>query len=238
MFSKVLLAGAFAALAAAQSTVLTFTRVPNPVTDGQAQAITYSTNDTITPVTIILRQGPSGNLQTISTLTTSATDGQFIWTPDSCLPDGTDYALEITQANQINYFGPFTIEGASGAASCSSSSKTASSTTFVSSTVSANGTASTTVPIAPGTIGTMSAGTGTALPRNTTMSMATLTASRSASSTAGSPSSNMAGATGAGASASSTASAAASSSTGGASNVQVGTMLSMLFGAAAVAFCL
>jgi hypothetical protein len=48
MFSKTLLVGAFAALAAAQSAVLTFTNVPNPVTDGQAQAITFATNDTTT----------------------------------------------------------------------------------------------------------------------------------------------------------------------------------------------
>lgn len=46
MFSKTLLLGALAALATAQSSVLTFTNVPNPITDGQAQAITYATNDT------------------------------------------------------------------------------------------------------------------------------------------------------------------------------------------------
>lgn len=48
MFSKALLLGAIAALATAQSTVLTFTNVPNPITDGQPQAITYATNDTTT----------------------------------------------------------------------------------------------------------------------------------------------------------------------------------------------
>jgi len=46
MLSQTLLVGAFAAFAAAQSTVLTFTHVPNPVTDGHPQAITYATNDT------------------------------------------------------------------------------------------------------------------------------------------------------------------------------------------------
>lgn len=46
MFSKTLIVSAFAALAAAQSSVLTFTKVPNPVTDGQPQALTYATNDT------------------------------------------------------------------------------------------------------------------------------------------------------------------------------------------------
>lgn len=95
MFAKALLLAAFAAFATAQSNVLTFTRVPNPVTDGQPQAILYATNDTTTPVTIILRKGPSSNLQTIEVLTKDATEGQFIWTPAPSLPDGTDYALQI-----------------------------------------------------------------------------------------------------------------------------------------------
>lgn len=69
MFTNAILLGAFAALAAAQSSVLVFTHVPNPITDGQAQAITFATNDTTTPVTILLRQGQSNNLQTVSTLT-------------------------------------------------------------------------------------------------------------------------------------------------------------------------
>jgi len=43
---KAIAIASLAALAAAQSSVLTFTHVPNPITDGQAQAITYSTNDT------------------------------------------------------------------------------------------------------------------------------------------------------------------------------------------------
>lgn len=46
MFTKTLLVGALAAIAAAQSSVLTFTNVPNPITDGQPQAITFATNDT------------------------------------------------------------------------------------------------------------------------------------------------------------------------------------------------
>jgi hypothetical protein len=95
MFAKALLLGALATFAAAQSLVLTFTRVPNPVTDGEPQAITYATNDTNTPVTIILRKGASSNLQTVEVLTTNANGGQFVWTPRPSLPNGADYALEI-----------------------------------------------------------------------------------------------------------------------------------------------
>ena len=95
MFAKALLVGALAAYAAAQSQVLTFTRVPNPVTDGEPQAITYATNDTSTPVEIILRQGAASNLQTVEVLTSDATGGQFVWTPRASIPNGADYALEI-----------------------------------------------------------------------------------------------------------------------------------------------
>lgn len=69
------------------------------------------------PVTIILRKGASGNLQTVATLTSSATGGQYIWTPPAGLANDNDYALEIRQGNQINYYGPFVVQGASAMAS-------------------------------------------------------------------------------------------------------------------------
>ncbi|KAK5694362.1 hypothetical protein LTR17_024881 [Elasticomyces elasticus] len=234
MFTKFLLASGLAALAAAQSASLTFTHVNNPITDGQAQALTYSTNDTATPVTIILRKGLATDLQTVATLTTSATGGQFVWTP-TCLVDGVDYALQISQGSQVNYFGPFVIQGYA-AQSCSSSSATASATAYVSSTVSANGTASTTVPIAPiTTVGTISAGTGTALPRNTTISIATLTSPSTPSTTASSPSDNTADAT---ASSSSSASASSIPNVNGASGIQVSGVVSLMLGVAAAVFYL
>jgi hypothetical protein len=62
-------------------------------------------------VTILLRQGVSDNLQDVETLTSDAKNGQFIWTPSTSLPNG-------------NYFGPFTIQGASSSASASTSSGT------------------------------------------------------------------------------------------------------------------
>lgn len=126
MFARTLLLSACAAaLAAAQSgasNVLTFTRVPNPITDGLPQVILYATNDTSSPVTITLKNGPKTNLQTVETLTTDATDGQFIWHPPRSLPNGNDYALEIRQAGQVNYYGPFTVQGADPAAVASASS--------------------------------------------------------------------------------------------------------------------
>jgi hypothetical protein len=137
MFSKTLLLSALAAFATAQSAVLSFTNVPNPVTDGQAQAITFRTNDTSSvstynksmqsrkndaltlsqPISITLRQGLAGNLQDVEVLTSDAKDGQFVWTPSTSLPNGNDYALQITQNDQVNYFGPFVVQGASASAS-------------------------------------------------------------------------------------------------------------------------
>ena len=66
----------FAALTAAQSDVLFFTRVPNPVTDGEEQVILWSTNDTDTDVTLKLLQGNSEPYDTVYTITDSAQDGQ------------------------------------------------------------------------------------------------------------------------------------------------------------------
>ena len=95
MLTKALLVGALAVLSAAQSSVLFFTRVPNPITDGEPQAIIYTSNDTSLPVQILLRKGNPAKLRTVDVLKTDATGGQFIWTPPMSLPNGIDYALEI-----------------------------------------------------------------------------------------------------------------------------------------------
>lgn len=61
------------------------------------------------------------DLTTVATLTDSATNGQYIWTPSESLQDGSDYALEIKQGNQVNYFGPFQLQGSKGTGMTSSS---------------------------------------------------------------------------------------------------------------------
>ena len=84
-------------------------------------------NDALTsfqPISITLRQGLAGDLQDVEVLTGDAKDGQFVWTPSTSLPNGNDYALQIKQNDQVNYFGPFVVQGAS--ASASSYSPTAS----------------------------------------------------------------------------------------------------------------
>jgi hypothetical protein len=59
----------FIAAIVSQTSVLTFTRVPNPITVGEPQAITYSTNDTTSPISIILKKGPANGLVKIEVLT-------------------------------------------------------------------------------------------------------------------------------------------------------------------------
>lgn len=221
MFSKTIVLSALAAIAAAQSSVLTFTNVPNPITDGQAQAITYATNDTSNPVTITLRQGPSGDLKTIETLTSDATGGQYIWTPSTSLPNGNNYALQIQQGDEINYFGPFTVQGASSSASSGAASISASPVP------SANSTSSVPVIVTPIGTGASASGTGSPISRNQTLSSATLTATTSSSgSDSTATSTDDAGFQGTG------TSTDAPESTGAASSFQVGSGIA-LFGAIA-----
>ena len=227
MFSKTLVLSALAALATAQSAVLSFTNVPNPITDGQAQAITFRTNDTSSPVTITLRQGLAGDLQDVEVLTSDATNGQFVWTPSTSLPNGNDYALQITQNDQVNYFGPFSVQGASASASSYKASSSASASASAMPIPSANGTTSAIVPVTPAGTAPMASGTGASMSRNTTMSIATLTATTTSSrSSASATSSNDAGFQGTG------TSTDAPESTGAASSFQVGSGIA-LFGAIA-----
>ena len=73
---RVLSACLFVALTAAQSDVLFFTRVPNPVTDGEESVLLWSTNDTDSDVTLKLLKGTSEPYNTIYTITDNGQDGQ------------------------------------------------------------------------------------------------------------------------------------------------------------------
>ncbi|KAK0306794.1 hypothetical protein LTR01_006090 [Friedmanniomyces endolithicus] len=251
MLSKLLLASAFAAIATAQSKVLNFTAVPAPFTDGQAYALTYATNDTTSPVTIVLLQGPSATrLQPVATLNADIHGGQYVWTPPTTLPAGNDYALQILQGNQVNYYGPFQILAATAPASSSTSSTATSSSATTTaaatplgpvvvspSSVSTNGSVSATLPATlEGTA--MSAGTGVAMPRNTTMAMATLSSSSSVSVTAVVPVTTAVGSTASSTAAVAVASASATgampATTNSASGMDVGGVLSVVLGVAGV----
>lgn len=225
----------FATLCLSQSNNLAFTSTPSSVTAGTPVLISYTAPNLQNAVTITLRKGDPNDLQTISTLTSSAKGGNYTWIPLSSLQDGDDYALQLEQGNDVNYSGEFSLSGsdpasvsAAMAATASLSSAEAALTSSyaqsasvaslksVISSYNASLNSLTAASSASMTGAASSAGTGSALPRNTTMVSPTLTASSMSSfSSAMSSSSNSAGAGATGAS-STTSSAASSSSTGAA----------------------
>ncbi|KAI9857320.1 MAG: hypothetical protein M1824_004870 [Vezdaea acicularis] len=175
-------ASAFAAAVTAQGTGnLAFTSTPTSVTVGQSANITFS--GASGPATIILRKGNPQNLATISTLTTSATGGSFLWTPDSSLVSGTDYALEIDANGLVNFSGQFAIVGGQPQASTVSSGLNS---TITAAPTSKNATIASTV----------SASSVTNLSRNTTMSSATLKASTTTGTATTTATTSAAGSTG------------------------------------------
>ncbi|GKT42234.1 uncharacterized protein ColSpa_02415 [Colletotrichum spaethianum] len=121
-FTSVLVAG-FAALAQA----VQLTNSDFDVKAGEAFTITWS--DAQGPVTLTLKNGPSTNLVTVSTIASGQTGTSYSWTPSSTLP--TDqYAIEISDSSSTpNYSTQFTITtDVTASASVSSAASTASGT--------------------------------------------------------------------------------------------------------------
>ncbi|MCJ1363451.1 hypothetical protein MMC16_002558 [Acarospora aff. strigata] len=238
-YLKTILVGAVMATVAVAQSTLAFTSTPSTVTAGNPVTITYASADS-SPVTITLRKGDPNNLSTISVLTTSATGGSYTWTPDASLADGKDYALQITQGlTSINYSGQFSVTGGSASAqsSASATSSMSMSSAYVSSVAMSSASVSSVVASLNQTVSSIvaslnssmptttiggtaaSAGTGTAMMRNTTMSIATLTST--ASSTETSSDSSMTGSATSG-TRSGTAGGSSSTSTPGSSNSAAG----------------
>jgi len=194
-------------LVTAQSTTLAFTETPASVKAGTPVTIKYASPDNSLPATIILRQGSPDDLNTISVLTSSATNGTYTWIPADSLADASDYALEITQGDSINYSGEFSLSGANPAAVSSAEAATASESAYEASITSSlyassaiasiesvissynasltnlTATTSSRSTVLPATA---TLGTGIPMSRNTTMSGASLTSSKSSGSGSGS----------------------------------------------------
>jgi len=119
-------ASALASFAAAQSSTLFFTNFPKSVIAGTAYSVEWKTDDTTTPITITLEQGPTGNLKDVTVLTSDAANGKFSWTPSKSLSVGGNYALKISQGNQFNYGGPIALSGGSPSSASAAASSTAS----------------------------------------------------------------------------------------------------------------
>jgi len=153
---------------------------------GKSYTITYSPKDQ--PATFTLRKGLSTDLQTIATVGTGQ-GGSFTWTVDKALPNGADYALQVTQGSEINYSGQFGLTGGSNTPVSSAASSGAQTSTTV---VTSKTTESSTVVVTRST----AAPSGSIVPSagsNSTVSQPTLSrtpsasASRPASTTGGNP---------------------------------------------------
>lgn len=70
-----------------------------------------SITDGTQPLTITLCKGKATDLQQLKTITADVDgeDESFTWTPQDSLKDGSDYALAISQKDQKNYSGPFSV---------------------------------------------------------------------------------------------------------------------------------
>jgi len=165
---KFSLASVVVAAAAALVNAAILTNTDYSVSAGVPFTITWS--GASGPVTITLKNGPSGDLKTVDVIADGETDGSFTWTPDKSLPAGT-YAFEIKDASGINYSPQFELKG--GAASSSGASSATSSSTATK-TTSSSDTKSTT--------GTSSKSTSTSI-SNTTMTTSTTATTQSGSTT-------------------------------------------------------
>lgn len=99
-FISALVAGALAIVASAQSGT---GNQENPFTNSDFDGITAGESFTVTwtpttdsTVTLKLVQGDPGQLQPVAVIEANLDNsGSYTWTPDSTLPKGSDYALQI-----------------------------------------------------------------------------------------------------------------------------------------------
>lgn len=174
-FTQTLFAGA--ALVAAAMAQLAINDFPASVEAGESYTITYSGGEENAPTTFILRQGANENLDTITTLTTSATGGSFTWVVDDSLVDATDYALEIQQeGSEPNFIGPIALTG--GETASATPSPTATVSASVTGSDRSSSTVSGSISLTTGLNGTISSATLTR-----TASNSAATADETASST-------------------------------------------------------
>ncbi|KAI1757086.1 Ser-Thr-rich glycosyl-phosphatidyl-inositol-anchored membrane family-domain-containing protein [Xylaria castorea] len=132
------------------------------------------------PVTLTLKNGKSGDLKTVQTITTNASGDSFVWPIDPSLPTG-DYALEVDDGSDVNYSKMFPIDGTVAA-----TSSTASSSSTVSVTSSSTASSSTTSSASTSTVSTSTASTSTVTTSSetsTSSSQSTSTASHSSTMT-------------------------------------------------------
>ncbi|KAK5056144.1 hypothetical protein LTR84_012697 [Exophiala bonariae] len=161
LFGKAFFASASLITCALAQARLAFESVPAVAVTGETYNITWGGGDG-SAVTITLRKGDPNDLTTVGILGEGISRDFFEWEVSDSLKPDDDYALQITQGQDaINYSGLFTINAGNGTTSNSTTTAAGNSTASITST------------------GTLSAGTGTALPRNTTFISPTISATTS-----------------------------------------------------------
>ncbi|KAI0017641.1 Ser-Thr-rich glycosyl-phosphatidyl-inositol-anchored membrane family-domain-containing protein [Xylariomycetidae sp. FL0641] len=78
------------------------------ITVGQPFTITWT--EATGPVTILLKNGPSDDLATVSEIASGVSGTSFTWTPESTIASG-NYALEIEDGTDINFSAMFPVTG-------------------------------------------------------------------------------------------------------------------------------
>ncbi|KAF7872300.1 hypothetical protein EAF04_003224 [Stromatinia cepivora] len=171
-------------LAAAAATLASAVQLTNPsfgVTAGTPFNITWS--DAQGPVTLVLMNGPSTSLNTVSTIGSGLSGTSYTWTPPATL-DSSLYAIRIQDSTSTpNYSEQFQVSGATAAASTAASTAAASSTSVSSTGTSSStsGSSTTGSSTTESSSSSTSSSASSSFP-STTSSNSTSTASRSSSS--------------------------------------------------------
>ncbi|KAM0155229.1 hypothetical protein ACHAPG_006073 [Botrytis cinerea] len=203
-FSTLFLAAAAATLASA----VKLTNADFAVTAGSPFNITWA--DAEGPVTLLLKNGPSTSLTTVSTIGSGLTGTSYSWTPSSSL-DSSLYAIEIQDSTSTpNYSQQFQVSGATAVASTVTASSTSASSASGSST-SGTSTSGTSTGSSTGSSSTASSTS------ESSTSNGTSTSASSSPTASGNSSTTLSGSSSASRTSSSSSRTASSSSTGGTS---------------------
>ncbi|KAF5876027.1 putative extracellular matrix protein [Botrytis fragariae] len=202
-FSTLFLAAAAATLASA----VKLTNSNFAVTAGTPFNITWS--DAEGPVTLVLKNGPSTALTTVSTIGSGLTGTSYSWTPSSSL-DTDLYAIEIQDSTSTpNYSQQFQVSGATAVASTVTASSTSASS------ASGSSTSGTSTESSTGSSTGTSTGSSTASSTGSSTSNGTSTSASSSPTASGNSSTTLSGSSSASRTSASSSRTASSSSTGG-----------------------
>ncbi|TEY74398.1 hypothetical protein BOTCAL_0073g00370 [Botryotinia calthae] len=211
-FSTLFLTAAAATLASA----VKLTNSGFAVTAGSPFTITWE--DAEGPVTLLLKNGPSTALTTVSTIGSGLTGSSYAWTPSSSL-DSSLYAIEIQDSTSTpNYSEQFQVSGATAVASTvTASSTSASSASASESSTSGTSTSGTSTGSSTGSSSTASSTSAASSTSGASTSNGTSTSASSSPTASGNSSTTLSSSTSASRTSSTSSRASSSSSTGGSS---------------------